>query len=645
MDTRPFDLLDDLRLKRIGQARLSPDGRQAVYELTEVDLDAEHTSTSLWLVDLASGANRRLTYGPASDTNPDWSPDGSQIAFLSDRSGVRQVYILPVDGGEARKLTDRPRGVDQGPRWSPDGEQIAFSAHPATERRDPSAPYRVTRFVWRFDGLGNLDDAVQDVFVQPVDGGEARQLTDDAQVNVDLHWSPDGQRILCRTLHDPDRAEFFSSKVRLVGLDGTIQEVLPIDWGLINNALWSADGERILVLASTGTHTMATKYDLWSIDPETGKADNRTADFAPGLAWQTDAIVTDGQRVWSAATWSGRAEIYSFSLTGTPEADKLLGGDRTLTILDADSRQLLFRAATPTDPGTLCVAGLDGSDERPLVQPNVEQFGQIQFPQLERLTFAADDGTEIEGWVWLPVTGTAPYPTVLYIHGGPHGAYGYDYNHDHQVLAGAGYAVLFINPRGSRGYGDAFATALSGNWGVLDHRDLLAGVDHVVERGIADPDRLGVAGLSYGGFSTCFMVGQTRRFKAAVAENPITNLVSRYGTADMGAWGSLSEIGGKPHEIPEVYQRCSPVTYAHTCTTPTLLIQAEDDYRCPIGQSEEFYYHLKANGCVTEMVRYPGVPHVASISGPVPVRMSQNAELLGWMNRFVLGIDATTPDT
>jgi dipeptidyl aminopeptidase/acylaminoacyl peptidase len=207
------------------------------------------------------------------------------------------------------------------------------------------------------------------------------------------------------------------------------------------------------------------------------------------------------------------------------------------------------------------------------------------------------------------------------------------------MLAGAGYAVLFTNPRGSRGYGDAFATALSGNWGVMDYKDLMAGVEYVIERGFTDPDRLGVCGLSYGGFMTCFTVGQTDRFQAAVAENPITDLVSRYGTADMGPWGSISEIGGKPHEIPEVYRRSSPITYAHRCTTPTLLIQGEADYRCPAGQSEQFYTHLKANGCITEMMRLPGMSHVGSITGPINVQKTQNEALLGWMNRYVLGSD------
>ena len=235
----------------------------------------------------------------------------------------------------------------------------------------------------------------------------------------------------------------------------------------------------------------------------------------------------------------------------------------------------------------------------------------------------------------LPNHGDPPYPTVLYIHGGPHWWYGNTYGTDFQMLAGAGYAVLFVNPRGSTGYGDDFATALSGKWGILDHKDILSGVDHIIEKGFADPDRLGVFGLSYGGFMTTFLIGQTHRFKAAVAENPVIDLVSEYGTSDMCIWGAESLFGGKPHEVPEVYRRCSPITYAHRCKTPTLLIQCLDDYRCPAGQSEQFYAHLKANGCHVEMIRIPGMSHTGSIDGPIYVQKAQNEALVEWMDSYV----------
>jgi dipeptidyl aminopeptidase/acylaminoacyl peptidase len=237
-----------------------------------------------------------------------------------------------------------------------------------------------------------------------------------------------------------------------------------------------------------------------------------------------------------------------------------------------------------------------------------------------------------------PATGTRPCPTILYIHGGPHSGFGHTFSFDFQMLAGAGYAVLFVNQRGSTGYGDAFATQIIGDWGNHDYGDLIAGVDAAVARGIADADRLGVCGLSGGGNLSCWVVGQTGRFKAAVPENPVTNWVSFYGVSDIGPWFAVEELGGRPHEIPEVYRRCSPITYAHRCTTPTLLIQGEADYRCPAEQSEQFYAVLKASGCTVEMLRLPAASHAGSIRGKPMFRRAQNEALLEWMNQYVLDL-------
>jgi dipeptidyl aminopeptidase/acylaminoacyl peptidase len=229
----------------------------------------------------------------------------------------------------------------------------------------------------------------------------------------------------------------------------------------------------------------------------------------------------------------------------------------------------------------------------------------------------------------------------LYIHGGPHNAFGHIFFFEFLVLAGAGYAVLFINHRGSSGYGDRFCSQTIGNLGNLEYQDMMAAVDYVVDKGLADPDRLGCCGLSGGGHLTCWIVGHTERFKAAVAENPITNFVSFYGVSANGVRIAVDELGGHPHEIPNVYRRCSPITHAHRCTTPTLLIQGENDRNCPPEQSEQFYTALKANGCPTEMLRLPNGVHTGSLLGPPIVRRTQDEALLEWMNRYVLDFEPT----
>ncbi|MYE27535.1 MAG: S9 family peptidase [Chloroflexi bacterium] len=640
-DKRNFGILDDLRYARIGSARLSPCGGLAVCDLTRHDLENNLTTTSLWRIDLETGGARQLTQGNSSNTSPSWSPDGEQIAFLSDRSGVKQVFLLPLSGGEAQQFTDLPQGVDGPPLWSPDGGSIAFTASSRLEPRDPTAPYRVTRFIYRFDGIGYLEDAVQNIFVQSTHGGGATQLTDDAHLDRTLRWSPDGRELLYLASFDPDRSDLFSAKLRAVNLAGDVEDILGLDWGFIKNAGWLPDGDRIMVVASRSDQPMATKDDLWIVDRATGRAENRTADLPTGIEIQWFPVFSAANIPTAASAASvnvverGTKGIYTVAISGAPQSRPVLGGNRTISLQDADAEIMLYLSGDLENPGELCIASLDGSNERRVTGFNDDLCEQIDFARVEELQYKTKDGAWIQGWLLLPTQGKPPYPAILYIHGGPHGWYGYQYGSDFQMLAGAGYAVLFVNPRGSTGYGDEFATALSGNWGVLDHKDLLEGVDHAIDAGFADPDRLGICGLSYGGFLTCYTIGQTNRFKAAVAENPITDLVSRYGTADMGPWGSLSELGGKPHEIEEVYRRGSPITFAHNCRTPTLLIQCEEDYRCPAGQAEQFFGHLKANGCIVEMLRIPGVSHVASITGPIRVQKAQNEALLDWMQRYV----------
>ena len=639
-EKRSFGILDDLRYARIGSARLSPDGQVAICDLSRHDPEREKTATSLWRIELATGEARQLTRA-GNCSAPSWSPDGRQIAFVSDRGGVKQVFTMASDGGEARPLTTLEQGVDGAPIWSPDGQRIAFTAPLQEPPRDPTAPYRVTRFIYRFDGVGYLDDAVRNIYVQALAGGDALQLTDDPHMDRNLRFSPDGREILYLASFDPDAPDLFSAKLRVVNMDGGVDDVLGLEWGFIKNAGWLADGKRIMVIASRGRQPMATKDDLWIVDRDGANAENRSEGLPYGAEVQWfpsfsagDILSADASALVNVVE-RGRKGIYALSLSGPRDWQPLLGGNRSLALQDADDENMLFLSSDLANPGELHLASLDGGYERQLSHFNRALMDEIAYPKVRELQYDTRDGTAIQGWLLLPNQGAPPYPTILYIHGGPHGWYGYQYGSDFQMLAGAGYAVLFVNPRGSAGYGDAFATALSGNWGVLDHKDLLDGVDHAIELGFADPERLGICGLSYGGYLTCYTIGQTDRFKAAMAENPITDLVSRYGTADMGPWGSLSELGGKPHEIPEVYRRGSPVTYAHNCKTPTLLIQCEQDYRCPAGQAEQFYFHLKANGCKVEMLRIPEQAHVASSTGPVRVQKAQNTALLDWMRRYV----------
>lgn len=394
---------------------------------------------------------------------------------------------------------------------------------------------------------------------------------------------------------------------------------------------------------------IGSKSDLWVVSRQGGEPECRTADlkFGVGGVLQADMPIIfapttfpaskDGQAAYVQVQRGGTTQIYRVALSGTLYCEPVLGGDRSCILCDGDDQHLLYLVSGINQPLDLYLSDIEGANERMLTNLNADLMMQLDLPAVEHLNFHGSDDTPVEGWILTPKNGTAPYPTILYIHGGPHGAFGHVFHFDMQLLCGAGYAVLMINHRASTGYGDEFSTAIKGDWGNLDYKDLMAGVDDAIAKGIADPDRLGVCGLSGGGNLTCWVVGQTQRFKAAVPENPVTNWVSFYGVSDVGPWFAVEQMGGHPHECPEVYARCSPITYAHRCTTPTLLIQGEHDWRCPAEQSEQFYTVLKVNGCTVEMLRMPNGSHVSTMTGEPVIRRMHNEALLDWMDRFVMG--------
>lgn len=622
--------------------------------ISHVDAEKEEEYVAIWLLSRETGKSRQFTAGLARDTSLQWSPDGKQIAFLSSRGDKPQIYLIPVDGGEARALTAMKQGIGSGPAWSPDGKHIAFTAGPEIDPPDQAKPYRVTRHIYRFDAVGYLDNMVQDIYLIPSEGGDPKRLTRDNCQNGMPVWSPDGHEILFSATMFPDSHRVYPA-LKVVTLDGEVRDLVK-DWGDAISAAWMPDGKQVVFIGGPFGRPIGSQNDLWMVDRGGGDPACRTAGFTfqVGGGLQADMPVyrafpnilvsEDGQTAYVQVQEGGTVPIYCVALNGPEYWAPVVTGERSCIPLDIDDKRLLFAVSTLDNPLDLHIAAMDGSNEQRLTNLNAELLAERDFPTVERLSFLSSDGVQVEGWIMKPCIGKAPYPTILYIHGGPHSGFGHIFSFDFQMLAGAGYAVLFINQRGSTGYGDEFSTRIIGDWGNLDYKDLMAGVDFAIAKGIADPDHLGCCGLSGGGNLTCWIVGQTDRFKAAVPENPVTNWVSMYGVGDIGPWFAPAEMGGLPHEIPEVYRRCSPITYAHRCTTPTLLIQGEHDYRCPTEQSEQFYAVLKASGCIVEMVRLPASFHAGSIRGTPVLRRVQNEALLDWMNRYLLGAEPHKED-
>lgn len=647
----PINPSDLFKLKYILSAAFSPSGKQIAYVVTNIDAEGEKELGTIWLMNVETGESRQLTSGTSMDAGLKWSPDGKRLAFMSPRNEKPQIFVIPVDGGEAIQLTKLKQGVGSGPSWSPDGQHIAFTAVPKEEMRDFSKPYRVTRSVYRFNGMEYLDDVVQSIYIVPTSGGDVRRVTKDDFMNTAPHWSPDGKKLLYLASMDPVSPRAVHPKIRVVDLiDNQIKEVIG-DWGVAYEASWSPDGSSIIFVGQPWGLTIGSKSDLWVVPAAGGKPECRTAGLKYGVGGglepdmpafgitDTIPISPDGKTAYIAVQIGGTVQIYSVALSGDESFKALLGGDRTNMLMDANAEHLLYIVSSMSNPTDLCISNIDGTNERQLTHLNEELLSQRQPSKVEHLLFPGVDGVQVEGWLTMPTTGQAPYPTILFIHGGPHGAFGHIYHFDTEMLVGAGYAVLKVNHRASTGYGDEFSTAIKADWGNLDYNDLMSGVDYVISKGWADADHMGVTGLSGGGNLSCWVVGQTNRFKAAMPQNPVTNWVSFYGVSDIGVWFAVEQMGGHPYEVPEIYAKCSPITYAHKCKTPTLLVQSEHDWRCPPEQSEQFYTVLKANGCIVEMVRIPDAPHAAAIMGALPARLIHNEVLLDWMNRYVLGKD------
>jgi dipeptidyl aminopeptidase/acylaminoacyl peptidase len=568
---------------------------------------------------------------------------------MSTRTEKPQLFLLPLDGGEPRKLTDLAQGVGGGPVWSPDGK-IAFTAGPQEEPRKPDRPYRITRTVWRFDEIGVIDDAVQDIYVLDTtdEGAEPRRLTDDRFMNSQPKWSADGQSLVYVASHDPDSYELMS-RLRRVDLQGAVTDLTEPDGFIVSHAPLTG-GRVAYVVDFERDKVVGSRASLYVLDPATGTRTARGAEIEghieggiqgdnPGTRLGLgQLLLVDGDReaVVSVQT-GGEVALVRVALEGDELHTVVAGGLRVCNSVTVRGQKLLFGAFGFTEPGDLYLADLETGEERRLTRLNDEVLAELALPNVVPLEITGIDGAPVEGWFVQPADADGPLPTVLNIHGGPHAGWGAHFSFDNLMFVGAGYGVLLVNHRASTGYGDAFATAILGDWGNLDYADLMAGVDHAIEEELADPDRLGVCGISGGGNLTGWIIGHTDRFKAACPENPVFNWFSMYGTSDVGADFSVRELGGMPYEVEDVYRRCSPITYAHHCTTPTLFLQHENDNRCPAEQTEQFFTVLRVNGVPAEMLRFPNTPHGGSVRGPIGHRRAQNEALLDWMGRYVLG--------
>jgi len=645
---------DVYALRSVGDPRLSPDGRRVAYVVSRTDEEGNAYRTAIWVAALdGSEEPRQFTSGERNDGSPRWSPDGRWLAFVSNREGddekkaKGQLYVLPADGGEPRKLTDGKESVES-LTWSPDSSRIAFARRvpdEAYEEEDDRkrAPRRFTRVFFKLDSVGWIGDRRKHVFVVDLEGGDERQLTDGDCENDNPAWSPDGKRIVFWSMRGERwDVEFVEALYELeLDSEGAEPKRLSQPDESASNASFSPDGSRIAYIYAPedGTYPHHSQIAVMKADGSdrrilTASLDRQCAPFP--LAREP---VWDGDRLAFAVEDGGNVHLYTVAVDGSGEPELLVGGEQFTGLFDLVDGVLVYTASTYDRPHEL----FDGDGKR-LTSVCDDFVAGRELAGVERFTAKSADGTEVDAWLVRPpdFDEGKRYPVLLTIHGGPFSQYGTGFFDEVQVYASAGYCVLFSNPRGGSGYSEEWGRAIRGTgngdgpgWGTVDYEDVMGVVDTALEKyPFLDAERLGVLGGSYGGYLTSWIVGHTKRFKAALSERSVNHLVSAFGSSDL-FWVFERQFGGPMWEDVDEWLRMSPATYARDIETPLLVVHSENDLRCNIEQGEHLFTLLRLLGKDVEMLRFPAEGHELSRPGSPLHRVQRFEAILEWFDRYL----------
>ncbi len=591
--------------------QVSPDGRTVAFVVSEVDAKENVYQTDIWLVSAGGGEPFRFTRHPKNDRAPQFSPDGTKLAFISEREEKPQIFLADVRGGEPWKLSDLKGGVS-GFAWSPDGAWIAaLSADAPSEdeekRTKAKDDERVVDQDFRMTHLHRIEVATK----------ETKRLTEGAFTLSDARISPDGAEIAAVRRPTPKADDGSASDIVIVPSTGGAPRVLFENSGADSSPRYSPDGRTIAFLTRDGK-LPRTGTDAIAIIPRAGGAITRLTpvDLNPGtILWSGDgasllftATVGVEGRLYSVATRGGAPRAL-MSGAFTVSSPGLATSAPSLVYLRQDPRSPSDVYVQSVDPGSLPIAAT-AARRLTTLNPKLSDFA---LSVTEVVRWKAPDGREIEGLLHRP-EGSAgkKLPLIVHVHGGPSGAYTLTFpaamNNYHHILTGRGYAVFQPNFRGSTGYGDAFQRLNVNDWGRGDFQDIMSGVDSLVAKGVADPDRMALHGWSYGGYMCAWSITQTTRFKAASCGAALTNLFSMYGTNDIPS--TLDDyFGGPPYAKADTYWAASAMAGITKVKTPTLILHGQADDRVPTSQGQELYLGLKKLGVPTEFVTYPREPH------------------------------------
>ncbi len=683
-DKRPIRANDLYRLQTASDVALSPDARWLAYTVTQIDSADNAYYSHIWIADLDGATRRQLTRGKVRDRAPAWSPDGSRVAFVSDRAGERsQIFLIRVDGGEARQLTRIERGATD-PVWSPEGRRILLSSALTTgelerdeagtlaqaslsgsgaadagamygslsairnwlaQNAEQNEPAVITRL--NFQGERQLQPREEwsHLFLLDLESDEVRRVTRGAFDFEDASFAPDGRRVVFTAAitegYHPDYA--VKRDLYILDLATEVWRKVNVPGYSVSNPAWSPAGGHIAFTARDTTepsasNTLVGVIGVIGIGEEPGDRSivwpNQALDrSARGFRWSQD-----GQTIYFSAAVHGTVPIYRARLQDG-QIRQLVSGERGALSFDLRRDRIAYVITEPANPSEVYVADADGAGERRISALNADWLQAVQLQPHRSFHYPSFDGRRIEGWLIEPV-GYQPgrkYPLAVEIHGGPHAMWGPGERTmwlEFQFLAAHGYTVLYTNPRGSDGYGYQFKYSIQRDWGDGPMRDVLTAVDTVVGRGAVDADRMVVTGGSYAGYLTAYLVGHDHRFKAAIAQRGVYDLATFFGEGN--AWRLIPyEFDAYPWEDFETLRAQSPITYAHQIQTPLLIMHSDRDLRTGVSQSEMLYRTLAVLKKPVEYVRYPREGHDLSRTGEPKLRIDRLLRILEFFERHI----------
>ena len=630
----PLAFDDLIKLHRISAPAVSPDGKWVAYGISTPDMEANRGVSNIWLVSTSGGDAIQLTQS-GKDSAPSWSPDGKTLAFLSGRDGTSQVYVISMEGGEAKKLTTLSTGADLF-KWSPDGKSIAFTSEVYVDCKDDACNKKRDEEKEKSKVKAHVAEHLlyrhwdhwsegkrSHLFIQPVEATPAaHDLTEAADYDVppdqrggdtDLNFSPDSKEICYTAVTDKMEATSTNGDLFLVPVTGGEPKRITTNQGFDGNPVYSPDGKYIAYHAQMTPGYEADRWQVMLYNRQAGQSENISANFdrnAGELSWSPDS-----KTIYFLAENETLQPIYATEPRAGATPKKLLDGYNAAYSFSGDGKILVTERTSLTMPGELFVAAADGSGLKQLTHANDSILASVEMNAPETFWFEGAEATRVQAMIIRPPQSvpTKKYPMLVLLHGGPQTmwsiAWGYRWNA--QLFSGAGYVTLMINRRGSTGYGQKFTDQITADWGGRAYVDVMKGIDAaILKYPYIDKTRMAAAGGSYGGYMADWLATHTDRFKAIVSHAGVYDKVSMYATEEL--WFEEHDSQGTPWTAPENYKKWSPSTYAADLgkyKTPTLVVAGERDYRVPYTQSLEFFSALQRQGVPSKLVVFPDEGH------------------------------------